>query len=374
MKIALISVSKPYRGGISKHTTILAQELSIKHSVDIINYKRQYPQFLFPGRTQYLENESNYNSKFRIIDTINPISWYKTANFIICKNYDLVIFRFWNPFFSPALGVIAKIIKKKSCTTKLISLCDNIMPHEKIPLSNYFIKFLFNKLDGHIVQSSQTEKELKHIVNYPIYKKSFHPIYNTFKEKINKKEARAKLKIESENVILYFGIIRDYKGLDVLIKSLELLKHKNNYNLIIAGECYGNITKYQTLISSLGLKNSITWFNRYIPDDQVNIYFSASDVVVLPYKSASQSGIAQIAYNYDIPIIVSDLEGLSEIVENGKSGFIFQSENHIDLAKIFDDNLGTSNFDNMRNFISKYKKMFSWDKFVESIEMLYKEL
>ena len=374
MKIALISVAPPYRGGISKHTTILAQKLSTKHSIDIINYERQYPQFLFPGRTQYLENVSNYSSNFRLIDTINPISWYKTANLIVCKNYDLVIFRFWNPFFSPALGVIAKIIKKKSCTIKLISLCDNIIPHEKIPLSNYLINFLFNKLDGHIVQSSQIEKELKQIVDSPIYKKSFHPIYNTFKEKINKKEARAKLKIRSENIILYFGIIRDYKGLDVLIKSLDLLKHKNNYHLIIAGECYGNIAKYKKLISSLGLKNSITWFNRYIPDDQVNIYFSASDVVVLPYKSASQSGIAQISYNYNIPIIVSDLEGLSEIVENGKSGFVFESENHIDLAKILDDNLGTSNFDNMQKFISSYKKIFSWEKFVESIEMLYKEL
>lgn len=374
MKIALISVSKPYRGGISKHTTILAHELSIKHSVDIINYKRQYPQFLFPGRTQYLENASNYSAKLRLIDTVNPISWYKTANMIIRKNYDLVIFRFWNPFFAPSLGVIAKRIKNKSCTTKLISLSDNIIPHEKFPLTNYFIKFLFSKLDGHIVQSSQTEKELKYIVKSPKYKKSFHPLYNTFKEKINKKEARSQLEIKCENIILYFGIIRDYKGLDVLIKSLGLLKHNKNYHLIIAGECYGNRIKYQKLISSLGLKDSITWFNKYIPDDKVNIYFSASDVVVLPYKSASQSGIAQIAYNYDMPIIVSDIKGLSEIVENGKSGFIFESENYIDLAKILDDNLGTSNFDNMKHFISNYKKRFSWENFVKSIEMLYKEL
>tara|TARA_B100001250_G_scaffold403332_1_gene417712 strand:+ start:119 stop:1243 length:1125 start_codon:yes stop_codon:yes gene_type:complete len=374
MKIALISVAPPYRGGISKHTTILAQKLSHKHSVDIINYKRQYPKLLFPGKTQYLENISSYKSNFRLIDTINPISWYKTANLIIYKNYDLVIFRFWNPFFAPALGLIAKIIKKHSSTTKLISLCDNIIPHEKLPLSNYFIKFLFNKLDGHIVQSSQTEEELNQIVYSPKYKKSLHPIYNTYKDKVNKNKARLKLKLKSKNIILFFGIIRDYKGLDILIKSLGILKKNKDFHLMIAGECYGKENKYQNLISSLDLSNYITWYNRYIPDDQINIYFSAADVVILPYKSASQSGIAQIAYNYDIPIIVSNIKGLAEIVQNGKSGFVFESENYTNLAEILDDNLGTSNFDSMGKFISNYKFLFSWENFIESIESLYKNL
>ncbi len=374
MKIALISVALPYRGGISKHTSILAENLSLYHSIDIINYKRQYPNILFPGITQYIESISNFNSENMLIDTINPVSWFKTANIIVSRKYDLVIFRFWNPYFSLSLGVIARILKKYSPQTKLISLCDNIIPHEKLLFTNLFIKFLFNKLDGHIVQSTQTEKELKKIIVSPKYQKTFHPLYNTFKEKINKHEATKQLKLKSENIILYFGIIRDYKGLDILIKSLEILKKNKNFQLVIAGECYGKKKKYTDLISLFNLKDNIKWFDEYIPDDQVNIYFSAADIVVLPYKSASQSGIAQIAYNYDLPIIVSNLPGLSEIVENGKSGFIFESKNHIELANILNENLGTLKFAKMRDFISVYKKKFSWNSFIKNIELLYKKI
>jgi glycosyltransferase involved in cell wall biosynthesis len=375
MNIALISVAPPYRGGISKHTTILQQKLSLNHTVDIINYSRQYPEIFFPGKSQYLPNTSNFNTEFRFIDTVNPFSWFKTAQIIKKKKYDLIIFRFWNPFFAPALGVIAGILKFQSSSAKLISLCDNIIPHEKLPLTNYLIKFLFNKLDGHIVQSSQTEKELKQIVSSPIYVKCFHPNYNTYGEKINKSVARQKLKLNKNNIILYFGIIRDYKGLEVLINSLHLLKLRNNdFHLLIAGECYGNKNKYLDLIKQLKLVDYITWQDEYIPDDQVVKYFSATDVVVLPYRSASQSGIAQIAYHYNIPIIVSDIEGLKEVVENGKSGFIFKSGNSAELSKILHNNFENSNFVNMSNYILDYKKIFSWDKFCKGIEELFDKI
>ena len=163
MQIALISVAPPYRGGISKHTSILIEKLSKAHSVDLINYSRQYPNFLFPGKSQYLDGKVDNYPSYLLIDSINPISWYIIGNKLAMKQYDLIIFRFWNPFFAPALGTIAGIIKKKSSGTKLISLCDNILPHEKTPLSHFFITYLFQKLDGHMVQSSQTEKELHQI-------------------------------------------------------------------------------------------------------------------------------------------------------------------------------------------------------------------
>ena len=188
MQIALISVAPPYRGGISKHTSILVKNLSQNHSVDVINYSRQYPDFLFPGKTQYLDDKSENDNSSRMIDSINPLTWFSTGNKLSKKNYDLIIFRFWNPFFAPALGVIAGIIKKKSSYTKLISLCDNILPHEKTPMGQFFTEYLFNKLDGHLVQSSQTEKELHAIIKSPVYEKRFHPTYSSFPKKMDKKE------------------------------------------------------------------------------------------------------------------------------------------------------------------------------------------
>ena len=238
MHIALISVAPPYRGGISKHTSILAENISKTHSIDIINYSRQYPNFLFPGKSQYIdEHVEDYPSE-RCIDSINPLSWFKTGNMLAQRRYDLVIFRFWNPFFAPALGVIAGVIKKNSPTTKLISLCDNILPHEKTRFSHFFISYLFRKLDGHLVQSSQTEEELQAIVTSPIYEKRFHPLYTTFPDKIEKNTARSKLGLKTENIILYFGIIREYKGFDTLLKAISELKDKRtDFHLLAAGEC-----------------------------------------------------------------------------------------------------------------------------------------
>ena len=375
MQIALISVAPPYRGGISKHTSILIEKLSNAHSVDLINYSRQYPDFLFPGKSQYLDDEMVHYPSNRWIDSINPISWFKTGNRLARKKYDLIIFRFWNPFFAPALGTIASVIKKKSLNTKLISLCDNILPHDKTPLVHFFTSYLFHKLDGHLVQSSQTEKELHEIIKMPIYEKRFHPVFNTFPNKVEKNTARKKLGLEGKYIILYFGIIREYKGFDILLRAIaELKRKKTDFHLLAAGECYGNVDKYTDLISDLGISDYITWHNRYIPDEDVAIYFSAADVAALPYRSASQSGITQIAYYYDLPVIVTKVGGLPEIVDEGKSGFIIKPENPIELASVLAKNLDDQRLNEMGGYIQNYKQKFSWDNFVDGIESIYSRL
>jgi glycosyltransferase involved in cell wall biosynthesis len=375
MKIALISVAPPYRGGISKHTSILIDKLSGKHSVDLINYSRQYPDFLFPGKSQYLEEYTNNYPPEKLIDSINPISWFHTGYRLAKNKYDLIIFRFWNPFFAPALGTIAGIIKRKAPSIKLVSLCDNIFPHEETPMGQYFIEFLFHKLDGHIVQSSQTENELHKIIKTPIYEKCFHPIYSSFPEKMNKYDARKKLKIKSNNIILYFGIIREYKGFDILLEAISyLIKKRTDFHLLAAGECYGNDEKYIKLISDLDISKYVTWHNRYIPDKDVSFYFSAADVAALPYRSASQSGITQIAYSYDLPVIVTNVGGLPEIVDEGKSGFIINPENPRCLAEVLSQNLGTSTLDEMSAYIQDFKHKFSWEYFVKGIESIYNRI
>ena len=375
MRIALISVAPPYRGGISKHTSILVEHLFKKHSVDLINYSRQYPDFLFPGKSQYLDGKMGNSPGERWIDSINPLSWFKTGNKLAEKRYDLAIFRFWNPFFAPALGIIAGVIKKKSPSTKLISLCDNILPHERTPMGNFFTNYLFQKLDGHLVQSSQTEGELHEIIKTPIFEKRYHPVYDTFPEKIDKNTAKKKLGLKAENIILYFGIIRDYKGFDILLKAIAELKNRNtDFHLLAGGECYGNDEKYTKLISDLGISNYITWHNRYIPDSEVTDYFSAADVVALPYRTASQSGITQIAYSYDLPVIVTNVGGLPEIVDEGKSGFTINPENPVELAAVLDKQLGGTTLPEMGIYIKTFKQKFSWDNFVEGIEALYNRL
>ena len=375
MRIALISGAPPYRGGISKHTSILVEHLFKKHSVDLINYSRQYPDFLFPGKSQYLEGKMDNFPGERWIDSINPLSWFKTGNKLAENRYDLAIFRFWNPFFAPALGIIAGVIKKKSPSTKLISLCDNILPHERTPMGNFFTNYLFQKLDGHLVQSSQTEGELHEILKTPIFEKRYHPVYDTFPEKIDKNTAKKKLGLKAENIILYFGIIRDYKGFDILLKAIAELKNRNtDFHLLAGGECYGNDEKYTKLISDLGISNYITWHNRYIPDSEVTDYFSAADVVALPYRTASQSGITQIAYSYDLPVIVTNVGGLPEIVDEGKSGFTISPENPEELAVVLAENLDNSTFFGMSKYITTFKEKFSWEYFVDGIETVYKRI
>ena len=375
MQIALISVAPPYRGGISKHTSILVENLSKNHSVDVINYSRQYPDFLFPGKTQYLDDKLENDNSSRMIDSINPLTWFSTGNKLAKKNYDLVIFRFWNPFFAPALGVISGIIKKKSSYTKLMSLCDNILPHEKTPFAYFLTTYLFDKLDGHIVQSSQTENELQEVVENPVYEKRFHPIYTNFPKKIDKITARKKLGLSAKNIILYFGIIRDYKGFDILLNAIAELKDSGlDFHLLAGGECYGSDEKYTQLISNLGISDYITWHNKYIPDSEVSNYFSAADVVALPYRTASQSGVTQIAYSYDLPVIVTKVGGLPEIVDEGQSGFTIEPENPKELANILDKNLEAGTFLEMAAYIKKFKQKFSWEYFVNGIELVYSRI
>ena len=375
MQIALISVAPPYRGGISKQTSILVENLSKNHSVDVINYSRQYPDFLFPGKTQYLDDKSENDNSSRMIDSINPLTWFSTGNKLAKKNYDLVIFRFWNPFFAPALGVISGIIKKKSSYTKLMSLCDNILPHEKTPFAYFLTTYLFDKLDGHIVQSSQTENELQEVVENPVYEKRFHPIYTNFPKKIDKITARKKLGLSAKNIILYFGIIRDYKGFDILLNAIAELKDSGlDFHLLAGGECYGSDEKYTQLISNLGISDYITWHNKYIPDSEVSNYFSAADVVALPYRTASQSGVTQIAYSYDLPVIVTKVGGLPEIVDEGQSGITIEPENPTELANILEKNLKAGTFLEMETYIKKFKQKFSWEYFVNGIELVYSKI
>jgi len=213
------------------------------------------------------------------------------------------------------------------------------------------------------------------VVGNPIYEKRFHPIYTNFPKKIDKISARKKLGLSAKNIILYFGIIRDYKGFDILLNAISELKNTEvDFHLLAGGECYGSDEKYTQLISNLGISDYITWHNKYIPDSEVSNYFSAADVVALPYRTASQSGVTQIAYSYDLPVVVTKVGGLPEIVDEGQSGFTIEPENPKELANMLEKNLKAGTFLEMTTYIKIFKQKFSWEYFVNGIESVYSKI
>ena len=373
MKISLISVAPPYRGGISDQTHLLYKALKKHHSVNIINFKRQYPEILFPGKSQYHDScvwDEEYNH--RLLDSINPMSWLSVVKFIENYSPDLIIIRFWNPFFAISYSYILKKIKKYCNSIKVVCVCDNIIPHEKHFFDKFLIRKLFKEVDGFIVMSEQVEQELLDLRPSANYIKVFHPILNdiSIKDKITSK---SNLGLADKKIILFFGLVRKYKGLEVLIEANKYLTDKlTDYQILICGESYSNIKFYNQIIEKNSIGNEIKWVNKFIPDDEVSTYFSASDLVVLPYLSASQSGIIPLAYSYQKPVVASDIKGIKEMILEGKTGYLFEKNN----AKILSEKIENF-FKNEKDHsteIEKFRERFSWDEFSEKIQLLYRTL
>lgn len=372
MKINIVGVAPPYRGGIALHNAFLFKYLSKKHEVIFYNFLRQYPNLLFPGKTQFTNKSSLIIPSKRIIDSINPFTWHKTSNLIIKNNPDLVIFRTWNVFFCLMFGYIAKKIKKRS-SIKTLVICDNILPHERTVFDKILMKSFLKKMDFHIVQSSIVEQELLNLLPNAIYKKLFHPIYDNFGSIQDKVKMKKKKSIKTKYVILYAGLVRSYKGFDILIQSIKHIKKKLDDFLVLAiGESYEDPKKYNSLVEKEGVSEFFFWENRYVPDDEIKEYFSICDVVALPYKTASQSGIIPIAYHFEKPVVVTSVGGLPEMVKNNKTGIVIEPNNPKVLGDVIAKNLKNDNFIKMSNNVKKFKKQFSWENFVRGIESLIK--
>jgi len=370
VKIVLVGPFPPFRGGISDLNAALADHLSKRHEIHAINFTTQYPKVLFPGKTQFKKGDSAQEvDSIRCLSSINPFSWRKTAYKIIDIEPDLVLFRFWLPFFAPAFSGVAKKIRKYSDAT-IMAICDNIIPHEERLLDTRITKRFFGFIDSFIVLSKKVENELLSFVPEAKYKYSPHPIYSIFNNTLSKEQAKAELKLATKKVLLFFGLIREYKGLDILINAMEKIKTElEDYTLLIVGECYENENKYTDLIKKAGITDNVKCHYSFIPDNEVGKYFSATDVVVLPYKTASQSGIVQIAYHFDTPVIVSNVGGLPEIVDEGKTGYCVEPNSNA-FAKAIKAFYENDNISEMNSNISEYKSQFSWDAMVKAIEKL----
>lgn len=366
MKIAFLSPFYPFRGGIAQFSDSLYLALAEGNEVKAFTFTRQYPGFLFPGKTQFVsDSDTNRNIPVtRVLDSINPITWNRTAKEIIKFSPDVVLISYWMPFFAPAFGKIAGLLKSKGI--KVIGIMHNVIAHEKRMGDEALTKYFFNKCDGFVLLNKSSEKDLLSLKPDAKYIIHSHPLYDHYGIKIEKSTAREKLKIPvDKKVILFFGFIRDYKGLDLLIESMKDLN--DEYLLLIAGEAYGSFKKYDELIEKSGVKNRINLQVRYIPENEIPVFFSAADVCVLPYRTATQSGIVGIAYHFDLPVIVTNVGGLAEMVEENKTGLIIDKANSglisSSIKKYFSENSKT----NFKSHITEYKSLHSWQKLAEAI-------
>ena len=372
MKLAIISPFPPYRGGISKETEVLYNSLKKKHSVTIYNFKRLYPQIIFPGKSQFLNNYKSPNS-IRSIDSLNLLSWHRTAEIINKEKYDKIIFRFWHPFLSPIYSYIISRLKKKDSKIKIFCICDNIYPHEKTIFDKFLLKIFLKRVDRFLTMSSITSNQINKIYPGSNISEIFLPIKDIYGSKISKKIACQKLNIKYKFNILFFGLVRSYKGLDIALKAMKGLIDKNKkFHFIIAGESYENEDKYLSIIKKNSLENFVTWHNSYIDDDKIHLYFSASDLVLLPYKHATQSGVIPIAYNFNKPVVTSNLRGLKEYVDPTMN-YLFDVGSHDDLVSLLINIINTYDYKIIEKNIKNFKKKFSVKELNKKIENLISE-
>lgn len=365
MKIAFLSTFFPFRGGIAQFNTSLYRTFEKKNEVKAFTFKRQYPNILFPGETQYVTDKDQVDQvpAIQVLDTVNPASYAKTAKQINQFKPDVLIMKYWMTFFAPSLGWVSKRMKKE---TKTICILDNLIPHEKRFFDTAFNKFFLKQIDGFVVMSDKVLNDL--LISKPEakYIRLNHPLYDHFGAIKTKEVACKELNLDpTRKYALFFGFIRDYKGLDLLIEGFKSVDP--SIDLIIAGEVYGTFDKYQKQLDDLGLMNRVHLFNHYISDSEVSRFFSASDVCVLPYKSATQSGITAISYHFDLPIIATDVGGLKETIHDGETGVIVKEITSAAISEAIGAYFRGNSKDFYFEAIQKYKIANSWETFSDKI-------
>lgn len=371
MKIILISPAHPLRGGIATSAERLAHALQeAGHEVVIYSFSLQYPDFLFPGKTQYTDEAppAGLTIKTRV-NAVNPFNWISVARDIAREGADRVIVRFWLPLMGPCLGSILRLARRfqgRRRPLRITALVDNIIPHEKRPGDRPFAQYFVGACDDFVVMSRSVGEEIRQFLpsNAPAGQVRFspHPIYDNYGAPMDAAEARRQLNIAPDaRVVLFFGFIRAYKGLDLL---LEALPEAPGVLVLVAGECYEPWEPYQARIEQLGIADRVSLHLDFIPSEQVRVFFSAADLVVQPYKSATQSGISQIAYHFEKPMVVTRVGGLPEIVSNGISGYVAAPEAGA-IAGAIRDFFGQGRAAAMQAGARAEKQRFSWEKLVE---------
>jgi len=368
-KIVLIGPVYPYKGGIAHYTSLMYQALSKKYQVEMISYKMQYPKFLFKK-----EQKDYSNDMFRIeqtqflINTANPFNIAAVARKIRKLNPDLVMIQWWHPYFAPCYWILESLLGKKY---KKMFICHNVFPHERFPLDKLLTKAVLKKADYFIVHAKSDGDDLLSIKPNAQFRQNPHPTYHAFQVRnLSKEQARQELhKTQEEKLLLFFGFVREYKGLKHLLQAMPIIRQQlENVKLMVVGAFGSDKEDYLTIIREHHLEQNIEVIDGYTPDHEVEKYFAGCDLVVLPYESATQSGIVQIAYGFEKPVIVTNVGGLPDVVTDGKTGYIVEPRNYKKLAEaVIKYFVSDKEYELVQN-VRKEAERFSWDRMVETIE------
>jgi glycosyltransferase involved in cell wall biosynthesis len=330
-KIIIIGPAHPLRGGLATFNQRLAKEfIQCGHDCSIYSFRLQYPSFLFPGKTQYSDEPAPDGINiFPAINSVNPLNWIKTGHQLKKEKPDIIVVRYWLPFMGPALGTILRKVRKNN-HTRIICIADNVIPHEKRPGDKAFTTYFLHSCDAFITMSEKVMADLRLFQPQKPALLVQHPLYDNFGAILSKEKAREKLGLGSgESIILFFGFIRKYKGLDLLLEAMKLLKENpatglQNLKLMIAGEFYEDEKPYRELIDKLGIRDNLILKTDFIADSEVKYYLCAADAVIQPYRNATQSGVTPLAYHFEKPMIVTNVGGLPALVPDGKAGLVVE--------------------------------------------------
>ena len=369
MNITIIGSAHPLRGGgISTFNERLAEVLQEQgHHVVIYSFSLQYPSFLFPGKSQFTDEPAPAGLTIRsVINSVNPLNWIQVGNRIKKEKPDLIIVRFWLPFMGPCFGTILRLVRKNK-HTKIVAITDNVIPHEHRPGDMAFTKYFLKSADAFVAMSKEVLKDLATFTNKPSVF-SPHPVYDNYGSSLDKNEARKHLSLNTdEKYILFFGFIRKYKGLDLLLEAMKDERIKaSGIRLIVAGEFYDDKETYLQQIADYGIAERVHLFTEFIPNNDIRYYFSAADLVVQPYRSATQSGITQVAYHFEKPMVVTNVGGLAEVVPDGKTGFV-TGPDATEIATAILKFYSPDSLPGLQENIRQEKQKYSWDTFLNSL-------
>jgi glycosyltransferase involved in cell wall biosynthesis len=370
MRVCLVGPAYPYRGGISHFTQMLAREFSRSHSVRVVGFSRLYPSLLFPGRTQYDEGgELVRVESLRRIDSINPFSFRRAANAVVEFAPDLVVVQWWHPFFAPALRSVARSVRRRA-RAPVVFLCHNVLPHDRSPVDRALARWGLDAADAYLVQSREDAKQLHELIRDPTLAVHPHPTYTQFAAgALPREEARRRLGVEG-SVLLFFGLVRAYKGLDDLLAAFARVIARTPATLLVVGEFYEDRRRYDALVASLGIGARVRVVDRYVPDEEVGQYFCAADLVVLPYRSATQSGIVQTAFAFERPVVVTAVGGLPDVVRDGETGYVVAPRDPPALADAIARFFESGAASRMADAIRAEAARFGWDACAEALVAL----
>lgn len=361
MKVLIVGPAWPLRGGLSTFDERLCREfITMGHSCEILSFSLQYPSLLFPGKTQFSSDPKPVDLVIHpVVNSVNPLNWLLAGRKMAAHKYDLVVFRYWMSFMGPAYGTLARAFRKKG--SRVVAITDNIVPHEKRVFDKPFTSYFLNGVQAFLSMSKEVQQQARALQPGKEVRYAPHPMYDMFGPERSRADAKQALGLDADTTyLLFFGFIRKYKGLGLLLNSFAKTdRRKHKVKLIVAGEFYEDATPYLEQIKTLGLENYLVMKTDFIPNAEVGLYFSAADLVVQTYLSATQSGVTQIAYFYNKPMLVTNVGGLAELVPNGKVGYVCEVDENA-IANALNQYLEERPYEQFSAGVKEEKQKFTW--------------